>query len=93
VALPDALEREYPRAARKLGWPLVFASRQLSHGPRTGWLGRRQLYPTSVKRAVAAAGQAIGLDRAVHGHTFRHSFATYLIERGVDLRHPGAARP
>jgi integrase len=86
VALPDALERKYPRAAQELGWQFVFASRQLSHCPRTGRLGRHHVYPASVQRAVAQAGRAAGLSHAIHCHTFRHSFATHLVERGVDIR-------
>jgi integrase len=86
VDLPDALERKYPRAAQELGWQFVFASRQLSHCPRTGRLGRHHIFPASVQRAVAAAGRAAGMDKAIHCHTFRHSFATHLVERGVDVR-------
>jgi integron integrase len=86
VELPDALERKYPRAAQELGWQFLFASRQLSRCPRTGRLGRHHIYPASLQRAVARAGQAAGLHRAIHCHTFRHSFATHLIERGIDVR-------
>jgi integron integrase len=86
VELPDALERKYPRAAQELGWQFVFASRQLSCCPRTGRQGRHHLYPASLQRAVAEAGRAAGLSPAVHCHTFRHSFATHLVERGVDIR-------
>jgi integron integrase len=86
VELPDALERKYPRAAQELGWQFVFASRQLSRCPRTGRLGRHHLYPASLQRAVAQAGRAAGLARAIHCHTFRHSFATHLVEPGIDLR-------
>jgi integron integrase len=86
VDLPSALERKYPRAAQELPWQFVFASRQLSHCPRTGRQGRHHVYPASLQRAVAQAGRAVGLCQAVHCHTFRHSFATHLVERGVDLR-------
>jgi integron integrase len=86
VDLPDALERKYPRAAQELGWQFLFASRQLSRCPRTGRLGRHHVYPSSLQRAVARAGRAAGLSRAIHCHTFRHSFATHLVERGIDLR-------
>jgi integron integrase len=86
VELPDALERKYPRAAQELGWQFVFASRQLSYCPRTGRRGRHHVYPASVQRAVAAAGEAAGLEKRIHCHTFRHSFATHLVERGVDIR-------
>jgi len=86
VELPDALERKYPRAVQELGWQFVFASRQLSRCPRTGRLGRHHVYPSSLQRAVGQAGRAAGLSRAIHCHTFRHSFATHLVERGIDLR-------
>jgi integron integrase len=86
VDLPDALERKYPRAAQELGWQFVFASRQLSRCPRTGRTGRHHVYPTSLQRAVAQAGRAAQMRHAIHCHTFRHSFATHLVERGVDIR-------
>ena len=86
VDLPDALERKYPRAAQTLEWQFVFASRQLSHCPRTGRVGRRHILEGSLQRAVAQAGVAAGLDRAIHCHTFRHSFATHLVECGTNIR-------
>jgi integron integrase len=86
VDLPDALERKYPRAAQAYEWQFVFASRQLSRCPRTGRIGRHHILEGSLQRAVVHAGAAAGLTRAIHCHTFRHSFATHLVERGVDLR-------
>ena len=86
VELPYALERKYPRAAQELGWQFAFASRQLSRCPRTGRLGRHHIYPDSLQRTVARAGREASLAPAIHCHTFRHSFATHLVERGVDLR-------
>jgi integron integrase len=86
VDLPDAIERKYPRAAQAFEWQFVFASRQLSHCPRTGRIGRHHVLEGSLQRAVAQAGAAAKLDRAIHCHTFRHSFATHLVERGVNIR-------
>ena len=86
VELPDAVERQYPRAAQALEWQFLFASRQLSRCPRTGRLGRYHVLDGSLQRAVVRAGVAAGLDRAIHCHTFRHSFATHLVERGVNIR-------
>ncbi|MFO0969780.1 MAG: integron integrase [Gemmataceae bacterium] len=86
VDLPEALERKYPKAAQELGWQFVFASRQLSRCPRTGRVGRHHLYEASVQRAVGQAGEAAALGKRIHCHTFRHSFATHLVERGIDVR-------
>src|SRR5262249_24861171 len=86
VDLPYALERKYPRAAQSFAWQFVFASRQLSRCPRTGRVGRHHVLEGSLQRAVVRAGVAAGIDRAIHCHTFRHSFATHLVERGVDIR-------
>jgi hypothetical protein len=86
VELPGALERKYPRAEQDLGWQFVFASGQLSCWPRTGRRGRHHVYPASMQRAVAAAGEAAGLDKRIHCQTLRHSFATHRVERGIDLR-------
>src|SRR5262249_30635361 len=86
VDLPDALERKFLRAAQSLEWQFVFASRQLSHCPRTGRIGRHHLLEGSLQRAVAQAGVAAGIQRAIHCHTFRHSFATHLVECGTNIR-------
>ena len=86
VDLPHALERKYPCAAQAWEWQFVFASRQLSRCPRTGRVGRHHILEGSLQRAVAQAGGAAGLDKAIHCHTFRHSFATHLVERGTSIR-------
>src|SRR5262249_52064554 len=86
VELPDAIERKYPRTAQELGWQFVFASRQLSRCPRTSRMGRHHILAGSLQRAVKEAAAAAGFGKAIHCHTFRHSFATHLVERGVDIR-------
>ncbi len=86
VALPDALARKYPKAAHELGWQFLFASRQRSRDPKTGDVGRHHVDPGSLARAVAQARRRAGLIHRVGCHTLRHSFATHLVERNVDVR-------
>jgi len=86
VALPDALARKYPKAARELGWQFLFASRQRSRDPKTGDIGRHHVDPGSLARAVCEARRRSGLTHRVGCHTLRHSFATHLVERGIDIR-------
>lgn len=86
VYLPDALSRKYPGAERDWGWQFVFPGEQLSVDPRTKVERRHHLHETVVQRAVRQAVVDSGISRRVSCHTFRHSFATHLLEEGYDIR-------
>jgi integron integrase len=86
VFLPDALARKYPRADRSWGWQWVFPAEHRSRDPRTQVERRHHLHETVVQRAVKQAARDAGLTRAASCHTFRHSFATHLIQDGYDIR-------
>lgn len=86
VPLPNALAEKYPNASTEFIWQFLFPSRQTSKDPVTGVTRRHHLSESTLQRAVREAIKDAGINKAASCHTFRHSFATHLLEDGYDIR-------
>ncbi len=86
VYLPDALERKYSNASKEFAWQYVFPASVRSLDPLSKRTRRHHIDPTVIQKAVRQAAKNAGINKLVSPHTFRHTFATQLLQNGYDIR-------
>jgi integron integrase len=86
VYLPFALEKKFPNAKKETKWQYLFPMRNLSKDSRTQETRRHHILPKTLSRNITTAAIKSKINKRVTSHTFRHSYATHLLQNGVDIR-------
>ncbi|MCH2159752.1 MAG: integron integrase [Oleiphilaceae bacterium] len=86
VYMPNRLAQKYPSGAKSLEWQYLFPSANRSKDPRSGIIRRHHIFDRTVQKHVKRAIRDAGIHKHASCHTFRHSFATSLLQQGYDIR-------
>jgi integron integrase len=86
VHMPEALDRKYPNASKQLGWQWFFPMAKPSVDPRSGKVMRHHVLDRALQNMVKRAIEKAGVNKHGTCHSFRHAFATHLLENGTDIK-------